>query len=75
MRVTASDSRCELIFSPAPCAGAIDAKAVTGSCTVIAQVVENRLLSFGTSRPLLWTKSFGAASNLLFACLLIRVSA
>lgn len=40
-------------------------------CTVLAQVVENRLLSFGASQILIWTKLGGALANLTAAMILI----
>ncbi len=40
----------------------------------LGQVVENRVLSFGASRLLLWSKLAGGASNFAFAVLLISMN-
>lgn len=41
------------------------------SCTVLAQAVENRLLSFGASQALIWTKISSAVANVSAAWILI----
>lgn len=53
-------------------AGAIMGWIAAGfGCVALAQVVENRLLSFDASRILIWTKLSGAASNFIVALLVV----